>query len=102
MAHYVFDHELRTLGSTTTGAPLTFFGLSLGAAITCGGVLTQHLSTNAHASFVALFVAALALTLFFFIWSVVAAIRRHSVISDIKGRPVEGPVGGEGVTSISS
>jgi surfactin synthase thioesterase subunit len=90
--HVVFDQELTSLQNSSPALPLTFFGICTGGAISFGAVVfTQKLPSSSHATFLALFVGAVALMLFFGARSVQAHQSTRKLLSDIRGR--EAPIG---------
>jgi hypothetical protein len=85
--HPVLDSELDTFDGTSTGLPLTFFGLSAGGALTAIATLTQSLSTDAHAGFIALLILGVVMMLFFGITSIVRWVQRRKLLRRIRQRP---------------
>jgi hypothetical protein len=93
MVHQVFDYELTALRNASFPIGLTFFGISTGAAASFAAVVfSQGANAKGHDTFVALFVAAVVLSLFFAVWSVRSWWANHVVVREIRERPTAPPV----------
>jgi hypothetical protein len=86
--HPVSTQEIEFLRLTSPVFAVAFCGMSFGALVSLGGVVfSTPLPTNPHAVFVALFVAAGALTAFFGIQSVWGFVQTGKLVKEIKKRP---------------
>lgn len=87
--HQVFDHELANLQDASPSLPLTFFGLTFGAAVAFGiTVLAQSASDKGHATFIALFWGAVVLSLYFAFRSYQAKRTSDRIVADIRQKPL--------------
>jgi len=84
----VFEHEIQGLQFYSPTLPLTFFGVSAGAAVSFGSVVfSSSLPQERFPVFNALFWVSVVLALFFALLSVGAYLISHRLVGEIRKRP---------------